>query len=138
MERRLKKTMARADEPWEDQRKRLLAPFITDSPPRLDLDWRRIYFDLRGRRAAEFRKRASIFGGYDGPPPGTVKTRLSPHFGGFTGFESDSEDAQRGHELRCTYGLAAVREEAKRHKASCVRRAWALIDPTGEARSRMP
>ena len=51
---------------------------------------------------------------------------------------SDSEDAQRGRELRCTYGLAAVREEAKRHKASCVRRAWALIDPTGEARSKMP
>ena len=124
-----------SDEPWEDQRKRLLAPFITDSPPRLDLDWRRIYFDLRGRRAAEMRKRASIFGGYDGPPPGTVKTRLSPHFGGFTGFESDSEDAQRGRELRCTYGLAAVREEDKRHKASCVRRAWALIDPTGEARA---
>ena len=124
-----------SDEPWEDQRKRLLAPFITDSPPRLDLDWRRIYFDLRGRRAADMRQRASIFGGYDGPPPGTVKTRLSPHFGGFTGFESDSEDTRRGHELRCTYGLAAVREEDKRHKASCVRRSWALIDPTGEARA---
>ena len=66
------------------------------------------------------------------------KSRLSPHFGGLNGDESNSEDAQRGHELRCTYGLAAVREEAKRHKASCVRRAWALIDPTGEARSRMP
>ena len=74
-------------------------------------------------------------GGYDGPPPGTVKTWLSPHFGGFTGFESDSEDARRGRELRCTYGLAAVHEEDKRHKASCVRRAWALIDPTGEARA---
>ena len=123
------------DDPWALQRQQLLAPFITNSPPRLDLDWRRIYFDLRGRRAADMRQRASIFGGYDGPPPGTVKTRLSPHFGGFTGFESDSEDTRRGHELRCTYGLAAVREEDKRHKASCVRRSWALIDPTGEARA---
>ncbi len=65
---------------------------------------------------------------------GTVKTRLSPHFGGFTGFESDSEDTQRGHELRCTYGLAAVREEQERWLASINRQCWASFDPSGEIR----
>ena len=29
-------------------------------------------------------------------------------------------------------------EEDKRHKASCVRASWALIDPTGEARATAP
>ena len=70
---------------------------------------------------------------------GLAMTRVggtrSPTNGGLERDLSDSEDAQRGVELRCTYGLTAVSEEAKRHKASCVRRAWALIDPTGEARA---
>ena len=123
-----------SDEPWEDQRKRLLAPFITDSPLRLDLDWRRIYFDLRRIWAEGIRMRArshGIEGERRGP---NYKSRLSPHFGGLNGDESNSEDAQRGRELRCTYGLAAVREEQERWLASINRQCWASFDPSGEIR----
>ena len=62
------------------------------------------------------------------------KSRLSPHFGGLNGDDSDSEDAQRGRELRCTYGLAAVREEQERWLASINRQCWASFDPSGEIR----
>ena len=46
------------------------------------------------------------------------------HFGGLNGDDSDSEDAQRGRELRCTYGLAAVREENERFKDWFMRKAY--------------
>ena len=59
---------------------------------------------------------------------------ISPHFGGLNGDESNSEDAQRGRELRCTYGLAAVREEQERWLASINRQCWASFDPSGEIR----
>ena len=49
---------------------------------------------------------------------GLAKTRVgrtrSPTWGGLERDVSDSEDAQRGVELRCTYGLAAVRQERER------------------------
>ena len=101
------------DDPWALQRQQLLAPFITNSPPRLDLDWRRIFFALTRIRAEGRLERARMMG--------LAMTRVggtrSPTNGGLERDLSDSEDAQRGVELRCTYGLTAVREERERMKA---------------------
>ena len=98
------------DDPWVLQRQQLLAPFITNSPPRLDLDWRRIFFDLTRIRSDGRLARAREMG--------LAMTRVgrtrSPTWGGLERDLSDSEDAQRGVELRCTYGLAAVRQERER------------------------
>ena len=103
------------DDPWALQRQQLLAPFITNSPPRLDLDWRRIFFDLTRIRAEGRLDRARMMG--------LAMTRVGgsrkrwPERGGLEREDSDSEDARRGRVLRCTYGLAAVSEEWERSKA---------------------
>ena len=56
-----------------------------------------------------------------------VGGRRSPEWGGLEREDSDSEDARRGRELRCTYGLAAVREEHERMKAWFTRKLWAPL-----------
>jgi hypothetical protein len=108
------------DDPWALQRQQLLAPFITNSPLRLDLDWRRIFFDLTRIRSEGRLARAREMG--------LAMTRVggkrSPEWGGLEREDSDSEDARRGRELRCTYGLAAVREENERFKAWFMRRCY--------------
>ena len=108
------------DDPWALQRQQLLAPFITNSPPRLDLDWRRIFFDLTRIRA---KKRVEAYA-YYGMATTKCEGKLPPEFGGLERDDSDSEDAQRGRELRCTYGLAAVREENERFKDWFMRKAY--------------
>ena len=44
-----------------------------------------------------------------------------------TGPDPDSEDARRGHRLRCTYGLAAVKAEHKRKMEYFTRRSQELM-----------
>ena len=108
------------DDPWALQRQQLLAPFITNSPPRLDLDWRRIFFALTRIRSEGRLARAREMG--------LAMTRVGgkrwPEWGGLEREDSDSEDALRGRELRCTYGLAAVREENQRFKDWFMRRCY--------------
>ena len=96
--------------PFREQRRRLLAPIITDSPPRLDLDWRRLYFDIRHRKRRVSLDALEWLEGLADPERDKEIDEM------FESKDEEPEDTRRGHELRCTYGLAAVAAEQKRLK----------------------
>ena len=96
--------------PFREQRRRLLAPIITDSPPRLDLDWRRLYFDIRHRKRRVSLDALEWLEGLADPERDKEIDEM------FEFKDKEPEDTRRGHELRCTYGLAAVAAEQKRLK----------------------